>query len=470
MFIKTRFAPSPTGDLHFGNIRTAFYSWLYAKQNNGSFILRIEDTDISRSSDVFSKNIIKTLKWLNLDWNEGPYFQSKRINDYQKVINFMLKNDLAYKCYCNSEVLNTIKKNQILKGEKPKYDKRCRSIKKSFQSFNKYVVRFKNPISGKVSFNDLVRGKIVFNNSELDDLIIQRENGIPTYNFCVVIDDIYSNITHVIRGEDHINNTPRQINILSALNAKIPYYSHLSMILNTKRKVLSKRNNKINILEYKKLGYLPEAILNYVVRLGWSHGNQEIFSIKEMINLFNFKSITKSSSVFDEKKLLWLNKYYINNLKINTKNILKNFFKKKNINLKKGPSLDLIIKHFSPHCYTLNELFNSIFCFYKKLNINYNKKWINNGVTKNTVFILKNFYKELNKLLNWNMNNILKIIKKLSVILNISLKKIIFPIRIALIGSSYSISINKIIFFMGKKKSLKKIKRFLKYLKKFFIK
>ncbi|CAL4318321.1 Glutamate--tRNA ligase [Buchnera aphidicola (Chaitophorus sp. 3695)] len=465
MIIKTRFAPSPTGNLHFGNIRTALYSWLYAKKNNGIFVLRIEDTDQKRSKDIYSKNIFDTLKWLKLNWNEGPFFQSKKIKYYQEIILYMLKKGLAYKCYCNNETLLRMKNEKILKQEKPRYDGRCRNLDKNFNSLNKYVVRFKNPITGIVSFNDMIRGEIKFNNSELDDLIIQRENGIPTYNFCVVIDDVDSKITHVIRGEDHINNTPRQINILRSLQANVPSYAHLSMVMNNNKINFSKRDNSIKILTYKKLGYLPEAILNYILRLGWSHGNQEIFSIKDMIHLFNLKSITKSSSIFDLNKLLWINKYYMNiSHKKYIKKMIVYYFKKNNLDYKLGPDLDKIIPNFLPHVYTIKNLFNSILYFYIKDNKISYPDCINNYLNFDTLKILKIVYKKILILKDWNLNVILNIIKNISLRLKILLKEIIIPIRLALIGKTHSIGINQIMYFLGKEKSLFRIKKFIKYI------
>ncbi|CAL4318255.1 Glutamate--tRNA ligase [Buchnera aphidicola (Periphyllus testudinaceus)] len=470
MVIKTRFAPSPTGELHFGNIRTALYSWLYARKNNGIFVLRIEDTDMFRSKNIFSKKIIKTLKWLKLNWDEGPYFQSTRIEHYKNIILMMLKKKIAYKCYCGKTKLNLIKEHQILKGEKPRYDGTCRNLNKNFTSLNKYVVRFKNPEYGKVFFNDSIRGKITFNNNELDDLIIQRENGIPTYNFCVVIDDMESNITHVIRGEDHINNTPRQINILNSLGSKIPSYAHLSMIVDSNRKVLSKRSDSAKVLEYKKFGYFPEAILNYIVRLGWSHKNKEIFSVKEMINLFNFNSITKSPSIFDKKKLLWLNKYYMNlKSEKKIKKIIFPFFYKNKIDFEINTKLNKILKTFSPHCSTVLELFNSIKFFYVKKNIKFNKEQIKIYLNKKSIYILEKLYNIFLKLIDWNEINILKSIKSLSLSLKVALKDVIIPIRISLIGKIHSLGINKILFFIGKKESLKRLKNFIKYLKIIFI-
>jgi glutamyl-tRNA synthetase len=467
MLIKTRFAPSPTGKLHFGNIRTALYSWLYARKKNGIFVLRIEDTDLKRSHLKFSKNIIDTLKWLKLNWDEGPYFQSNRIKHYQEIINFMLKKGFAYKCYCGYTKLNLIKKKQLIKGKKIKYDRSCRNLKKSFNSLKKYVVRFKNPLFGNITFKDVIRGNITVNNSELDDFIIQRENGIPTYNFCVVIDDLDSQITHVIRGEDHINNTPRQINILNSLGAKIPNYAHLSMILDKNKKTLSKRDNLLSVLKYKKLGYLPESILNYIVRLGWSSGNKEIFNLQEMIELFNFKSITKSASIFDIKKLLWINKYYINTLELRKiKNFLISIFEEKKIDFKNGPLLEDLIPIFSPRIYTMYELFNEISFFYNGMLIKYNKKYIKKFFNVQFFYTLNKSYIFFSRLSKWDIKNILKCIKNLSKILNISLKNIIIPIRVALTGKINSIGINYIIFFLGKKKTLLRLKNFLECFEK----
>ncbi|KAF0719896.1 putative glutamate--tRNA ligase, mitochondrial, partial [Aphis craccivora] len=295
MKVKTRFAPSPTGNLHIGSIRTALYSWLFARRHNGKFVLRIEDTDFERSNSSSVQSIFQGLKWLGLNWDEGPYFQTERLKRYKEVIEIMLKTGNAYKCYCSPKEIEEERSKQISEGKKPRYTGVCRNLKTQYNINKQYTIRFKNPTFGKVTFEDKIRGKITFNNIELDDLIIQRSNGIPTYNFCVVIDDLDMNITHVIRGEDHINNTPRQINILKSLKARIPIYAHVSMILNENGKKFSKRENAENIIEYNKKGFLPEALINYIIRLGWSHGNQEIFTISELKKLFNLDAINKSA-------------------------------------------------------------------------------------------------------------------------------------------------------------------------------
>src|SRR5579871_3203601 len=277
--VRTRFAPSPTGYLHIGGARTALYSWLYARKKDGVFILRIEDTDLERSTPESVQAILDAMDWLKLQYDEGPFYQTKRFDRYREVIAEMERAGTAYRCYCSKERLEKLRAEQISKKEKPRYDGHCRDL--SVPESGPYVVRFKNPREGVVEFEDLVRGKLVFANAELDDLIIARTDGTPTYNFTVVVDDWDMKITHVIRGDDHINNTPRQINILTALGANLPQYAHVPMILGSDGKRLSKRHGAVGVQQYQEDGFLPEALLNYLARLGWSHGDQEIFSIEE---------------------------------------------------------------------------------------------------------------------------------------------------------------------------------------------
>ena len=314
MKIKTRFAPSPTGYLHVGGARTALYSWLFSRHAGGEFVLRIEDTDLERSTQDAIDAIMDGMNWLNLDWDEGPYFQTKRFDRYNAVIDEMLEQGTAYKCYCSKERLEALREKQMENGEKPRYDGHCRDSQCSHTDDEPHVVRFRNPQEGSVIFDDKIRGPIEFSNQELDDLIIRRTDGSPTYNFCVVVDDWDMEITHVIRGEDHINNTPRQINILKALGAPVPEYAHVSMILGDDGKKLSKRHGAVGVMQYRDDGYLPQALLNYLVRLGWSHGDQEIFSIDEMKEFFTLEAINKSASAFNTEKLQWLNHHYINHM------------------------------------------------------------------------------------------------------------------------------------------------------------
>ena len=313
MTVKTRFAPSPTGYLHVGGARTALYSWLHAKSQGGEFVLRIEDTDLERSTQEAVDAILEGMKWAGLDWDEGPYFQTQRFDRYNELVDQLLAEDKAYKCYCSRERLDELREKQMAAKESPRYDGKC-SHGDIVDTGADYVVRFRNPKSGSVIVDDKIRGKVEFANTELDDLIIRRTDGSPTYNFCVVVDDWDMGITNVVRGEDHLNNTPRQINILKALGAPVPEYAHVAMILGDDGAKLSKRHGAVGVMQYRDDGYLPEALLNYLVRLGWSHGDQEIFSTEEMIKLFSLDAVNKAPSAFNTEKLQWVNQHYIKTL------------------------------------------------------------------------------------------------------------------------------------------------------------
>ena len=306
MTVRTRFAPSPTGVLHLGSVRTALFCWLYARHNAGQFILRIEDTDKKRSTKENVDAILEGMAWLGLDADEGPFFQTRRYDRYREVIEQWLAEGKAYHCYCTKEELDQLREQQMSSGGHVLYDGRCRERAEAREGVDP-VVRFKNPLDGQVIVVDQVRGRVVFENTQLDDLIIARPDGSPTYNFSVIIDDYDMNITHVIRGDDHLNNTPRQMNMLAALGAEPPVYAHLPMILGPDGAKLSKRHGAVDIREYEEQGYLPAAMLNYLVRLGWSHGDQEIFSLDEMIALFDIEDVNQSASSFNPEKLTWIN-------------------------------------------------------------------------------------------------------------------------------------------------------------------
>ena len=312
--IRTRFAPSPTGYLHIGGARTALFSWAFARRHCGTFVLRIEDTDLERSTPESVQAILDGMKWLGLDWDEGPYYQMQRMDRYREVVQQLLDEGKAYYCYASKEELDALREAQRARGEKPRYDGRWRPENakgRTPPAGVKPVVRFKNPLDGEVTFNDLVKGPITFRNSELDDLVIARADGTPTYNFCVVVDDWDMKITHVIRGDDHVNNTPRQINILRALGAEPPQYAHVPMILGADGERLSKRHGAVSVMQYAEEGYLPEALLNYLARLGWSHGDDEIFSMRQFVEWFDLEHISRSAAQFNPEKLLWLNQQYI---------------------------------------------------------------------------------------------------------------------------------------------------------------
>ncbi|MFP5344397.1 MAG: glutamate--tRNA ligase, partial [Gammaproteobacteria bacterium] len=310
MTVRTRFAPSPTGYLHVGGARTALYSWLHARKHGGAFILRIEDTDVARSTPEAVQAILDGMAWLDLAHDEGPFYQTQRTEHYRAALDKLLKEGKAYHCYCSRERLEALRAGQMARKEKPRYDHHCRDLKKP-PSGVAPVVRFKNPLDGEVVVHDEIKGAVIFQNSELDDLIIARSDGSPTYNFTVAVDDWDMRVTHVIRGDDHLNNTPRQINILKALGATPPSYSHVPMILGGDGQRLSKRHGAVSVMQYREDGFLPEALLNYLVRLGWAHGDQEIFSLDEMIALFDIKNVNRSASAFNTEKLLWLNQHYI---------------------------------------------------------------------------------------------------------------------------------------------------------------
>ncbi|MBY0544953.1 MAG: glutamate--tRNA ligase, partial [Gammaproteobacteria bacterium] len=310
MSVRTRFAPSPTGYLHVGGARTALYCWLYAKRHGGQFILRVEDTDLERSTPEAVQAILDGMAWLGLNADEGPFYQTQRFDRYAQVIQEMLAAGTAYRCTCSRERLDALREQQTLDKEKPRYDGLCRD-KQLPADTEPFVIRFKNPLEGEVLIDDQVLGPVVFNNKELDDLIIARSDGTPTYNFTVVVDDKDMAITHVIRGNDHLNNTPRQINMLKAIGATPPLYAHLPMILGDDGKKLSKRHGAVSVMQYRDDGYLPEALLNYLVRLGWAHGDQEIFTLDEMVQHFDIRDVNKAASAFNTEKLRWLNHHYL---------------------------------------------------------------------------------------------------------------------------------------------------------------
>jgi glutamyl-tRNA synthetase len=310
MSIVTRFAPSPTGLLHIGGVRTALFSWLEARRAGGKFILRIEDTDRERSTDEAVRVIVEGMKWLGLDHDLGPFYQSRRFQRYGDVLGNWLAAGKAYRCYCTKEELEALRAEQMARKEKPRYDGRCRDRAEPRAGVAP-VVRFRNPLDGEVVVEDLVHGQVVFRNAELDDLIIARADGTPTYNFCVIVDDADMGVTHVIRGDDHLNNTPRQMNMLRAFGVTPPVYAHVPMILGPDGAKLSKRHGAVSVLEYERAGFLPDALLNYLVRLGWSHGDQEIFSRDEMVRLFDVRNVNKAASAFNPEKLLWLNQQHM---------------------------------------------------------------------------------------------------------------------------------------------------------------
>ena len=309
--VRTRFAPSPTGYLHIGGARTALFCWAYARHHGGSFVLRIEDTDLERSTQASVQTILDSMAWLGLDWDEGPFYQMQRLDRYRELADQLLRDGHAYWCYASREELEAMREGQRARGEKPRYDGRWRDSRAKPPAGVKPVLRFRNPTDGEVSWEDLVKGEIRFANEELDDLVILRADGVPTYNFGVVVDDLDMNISHVLRGDDHVNNTPRQINLYRALGATLPRFGHLPMILGPDGERMSKRHGAVSVTQYRDDGFLPEAVLNYLARLGWAHGNEEIFSAAQLAGWFALDHISRSPARFDGDKLLWLNQHYL---------------------------------------------------------------------------------------------------------------------------------------------------------------
>jgi len=364
--IRVRFAPSPTGYLHVGGARTALFNWLLARKQGGTFILRIEDTDVERSTQESVDAILQGMKWLGLDWDEGPFYQSDNFPLYKEYIQKLQDQGKAYKCYCSAEELEAKRDLAMKEGRKPKYDGTCRS-RADQPAGQPYVVRFRAPQEGSTSFDDLIKGTITFPNEELDDLIIQRSDGTPTYNFCVVIDDAIMRITTVIRGDDHVNNTPRQIQLYEALGFPVPQFAHVPMILGADKARLSKRHGATSVIAYRDMGFLPEALVNYLVRLGWSHGDDEIFSREEMIQKFDIGSVGRSASVFNTDKLLWLNAHYIKTSEPGRlAELLAPFLVERGINPHSGnPDLAAVVKTLQERARTMVEMADGALFYYR---------------------------------------------------------------------------------------------------------
>ena len=465
MEIRTRFAPSPTGYLHVGGARTALYSWLYAKHNNGKFVLRIEDTDRERSTQPAIDAIIESMKWTGLNWDEGPFYQTKRFDRYNQVIDEMLEKGLAYKCYCTKERLEEVREEQQRAGVKPRYDGHCREDHSEHSPDEPYCIRFKNPKTGKVGFHDKIRGYIEFDNEELDDLVIRRTDGTPTYNFCVVIDDWDIGITHVIRGEDHINNTPRQINIYKALGAPVPEFAHVSMILGDDGTKLSKRHGAVSVMQYRDDGYLPEALINYLVRLGWGHGNQEIFTLDEMIEYFSLEAISKSASAFNTEKLLWVNSQYMKSLPPErVAEELKWHMDNQKIDISKGPSLTDLVLAQRERCKTLKEMAEVSRYFYEEYE-DYEPKAAKKWFKDNSVEALERSMANLVNVTDWDVENIEKAFKSVAEDMQVGLGKVGMPLRLAITGCGVSPEMGITMKLVGKERSISRIQKTITYLK-----
>lgn len=456
MMVRTRFAPSPTGYLHVGGVRTALYAWLYAKKNNGTFVLRIEDTDRERSTDASVQAILDGMDWLGLDYQEGPYFQTKRLDRYKEVIQQLIESNHAYRCICSKERLDALRTKQMKEKIKPKYDGCCRE-KQIDETTQPHVIRFKTPLEGSVIFNDHVYGTITFENNELDDLIIQKSDGLPTYNLAVVVDDMDMKITDVIRGDDHINNTPRQINLFKALGAQLPRFAHLPMILGDDGKRLSKRHGAVNIMQFKDDGYLAQTMLNYLVRLGWSSGDQEIFSLEEMINQFDLNRVSKGGSAFSFDKLNWLNQHYLKTTPLEQLvDLITPLYSKENINLETGPSLKMILPSFIERAKTLVDIIEQSKFIYSD-ELSYDLKAVNKHLSEKNKHILSCVIEIFEKVDNWDEASLNMAIDVACSKLNLKMGKVAQPIRVAVTGSTMSPSIGLTLSWLGKEKSMARL-------------
>jgi glutamyl-tRNA synthetase len=456
MTVRTRFAPSPTGFLHIGGLRTALFCWLYARRHAGHFVLRIEDTDLERSTPEAIQQILDGLEWAGLVHDEGPFFQTKRFERYKDIIEEMLASGKAYRCYCSKQELEEMRAQQISRGEKPRYDGRWRERSDSLPGVAP-VVRFKNPLVGEVIVDDVVHGPVVFQNNELDDLIIARSDGTPTYNFCVVVDDMDMQITHVIRGDDHLNNTPRQLNMLLALGQRPPVYAHLPMILGPDGTKLSKRHGAVSVLQYRDEGYLPEAVLNYLVRLGWSHGDQEYFSIEEMIRLFDIADVNKSASAFNVDKLNWLNQQHMMRAPpARIVPVLRWHLDRERIQAGNEVQLEQIVVSQRERAKTVREMaVNSVFFF--RAPAAYDEKAVRKHVTADVVQLLAEASKELSQLADWSAPAIHEVISGFAVAKGISLGKLAQPIRLAVCGGTVSPPIDATLAILGKTEALSRL-------------
>lgn len=463
MSVVTRFAPSPTGYLHVGGARTALYSWLYAKSQGGEFVLRIEDTDIERSTEQAKQAILDGMQWLGLSWDKGPYLQTERFDRYKELVQKLLDEGKAYKCFMSAEELDKIREEQKARGEKPRYPGTWRE-RTDHPEGESFVVRFKNPQEGKVVINDHIRGKIEISNTELDDLIIQRSDGTPTYNFCVVVDDWDMGITHVVRGEDHINNTPRQINILEALGAPVPEYAHVSMILGDDGKKLSKRHGAVSVMQYRDDGFLPQAVINYLVRLGWAHGDQEIFTLDEMIEHFSLDAIGQSASAFNTEKLIWLNQHYMKSLPASeVASHAKWHFDEQGIALAKGPALEAVIAIQADRVKTLKEMAQISRYFYEDFS-EFDEKAAKKHLRPVAKEPLETVKDKLMAVEDWNPETIQQAINDTAEMLEIGMGKVGMPLRVATTGSGNSPSLDVTLNLISKEKVGQRIDKALTFI------
>ena len=461
MTIRTRFAPSPTGYLHIGGARTALFSWAYARKHGGTFILRIEDTDVERSTPEAVQAILDGMAWLALGYDEGPFYQMQRMERYKTVIGQMLDEGSAYYCYTSPAELEAMREAQRARGEKPRYDGRWREqpgkVLPAPPAGVSPVVRFKNPAQGSVVWKDLVKGYIEFDNGELDDLIIARADGTPTYNFCVVVDDWDMGITHVIRGDDHVNNTPRQINILKALGATVPQYAHLSMILGDDGTKLSKRHGAVSVMQYDEDGYLPEAVINYLARLGWSHGDEEIFSVEQFCAWFDLDHITPSAAQFNTEKLNWVNQHYLklaDNARLAA--LVRPRLAARGVTVGDAPVLESIVALYKERVATLNELADAAEVFY--IDLHPAKELLDAQLSAEAIPALRELAERF-KEVPWEAPAVGAAIKEIIGKHGLKMPKLAMPLRVMLVGQTHTPSVDAVITLFPRETVLSRMKR-----------
>ena len=464
MNIKTRFAPSPTGYLHVGGARTALFSWLHARKHGGKYVLRIEDTDLQRSTTESINAILEAMTWLGLEYDEGPFYQTKRFDRYNEIIDELLDKDLAYRCSCSKERLDALREEQMRRKQKPRYDGHCRGT--SIDTGKPHVIRFHNPAEGTVIIDDQVRGRIVFQNDELDDLIIRRSDGSPTYNLTVVVDDLDMGITDVIRGDDHVNNTPRQINILRALGKEPPRYAHVPMILGDDGSRLSKRHGAISVMEYRNQGILPEALLNYLVRLGWSHGDEELFTLDQMVELFDIGDVNRAASAFNTEKLLWINQHYIKSADpARIARLLSPHMGDLGIDPADGPDLVDVVREQQERAKTLVEMAEISAFFYRDYD-EFDEKAAKKNLKAAAREPLEQVRDRLASLDDWEADKLHQLVIDVAAALDLKLGKVAQPLRVAVVGRAASPGIDVTLQLVGREACLRRIDKALAYINK----
>jgi glutamyl-tRNA synthetase len=458
--VRTRFAPSPTGALHLGNVRTAVFAWAFARRHNGKFILRIEDTDLERSTDAAKEGILKDMAWLGLDYDEGPFYQMQRMDRYKQVIAQWLEEGKAYRCYMSTEELDKLREEQSARGDKPRYDGRWRPENVAAKGLVPPegvapVIRFKNPIDGVVAWDDAVKGRIEISNAELDDLVIARPDGTPTYNFCVVIDDVDMQITHVIRGDDHVNNTPRQINMFAAFGKPLPIFAHTPTVLGQDGEKLSKRHGATSLVQYAEDGYLPDTMINFLARLGWAHGDDEVFTKQQLVEWFNLEGISPSPGRFNPEKLAWLNQEHVKRVdRAYLTQHLKPFIDALGIDTSQGPDLADAADLYRERVTTLKDMAEALTYFYR-------------DVTPEAALLAEHFteanrpaLQELAKRLaaaDWTKDAISATIKPLVAEFKLKMPQIMMPLRVGITGRAQTPAIDAVMVVLGKEKCIRRL-------------